>query len=165
MALLCIAVAIPADDAVAQQKQQVSFKSAAANSNYTQQQNLTVGDVPNHIVRIFELHRTFPNAATVIGGLKLLEEWDRGIADITDGNGTATVYTIYVTENGDKLSTRTVGAVQTNSGKLTATQVGTITNGTGRLAGIQGSVRITTTFDPQVGFNESQTEIEYMASK
>ena len=38
-------------NALAQQKQQVSFKVPAENSKYTQQQFLDVGDTPDHQVR------------------------------------------------------------------------------------------------------------------
>jgi hypothetical protein len=58
MALLCMAVAVPAGDALAQQKQHVSYKVTAENSKYTQQQVLDVGDGAGHQVRSFEIYRT-----------------------------------------------------------------------------------------------------------
>jgi len=48
MALLCVAIALPAGDAVAQQKQKASYKVPAENTKYTQQLNIPVGDVPGH---------------------------------------------------------------------------------------------------------------------
>ena len=102
IALLSLAVALPAGNVVAQQKQQVSFKAPAENSKYTQQLIVHVGDVPNHIVRAFEIHFTYPNNAPVINGLKLVETWGRGISDYMDGNGSLTVYTVIVMENGDR---------------------------------------------------------------
>jgi hypothetical protein len=72
-ALLCLAVAPPGSNALPQQKQQVSFKSSAENNKITQSQNVEVGDVPNHIVRVFEAHRTYPGNAPLINGLKLVE--------------------------------------------------------------------------------------------
>jgi len=60
MALLSLAVSLPAGSAVAQQKQQVSFKVPAENIKFGVQQNVGVGDVPNHIVQLFETHTTFP---------------------------------------------------------------------------------------------------------
>src|ERR1700680_1066591 len=162
MPLLCFAIALPAGSSVAQQKQQVSFKTPAENSQYTQQQNIDVGDVPNHIVRVFDIHYTYPNNAPVINGLKLVEGWARGIADYIDGNGPDPLYLVYMMENGDKFFSRTAGVVQSSSsGKLAATQVGTITGGTGKLAAIQGTVRGNAKFDLKTGFNESQTDIEY----
>ena len=163
-ALLCLAVALPCN-ALAQQKQQVSFKSPAENTKYTQQLILDAGDVPNHIVRVFELHYTYPNNAPVINGLKLVEAWARGITDYLDGNGPGTVYSVYVMENGDRFSTRTALLVQNIAGKLTATNVGNISGGTGKFAGTQGIIRVSTNFDYKTGFNESQTDIEYTVGK
>jgi hypothetical protein len=155
--------ALPAGNAVAQQKQQVSFKLSAENSKFTQQQNIDIGDVPNHIVRVYEVHRTYPNNAPVINGLKLVETWQRGIADLTDGNGNSIVYFVYVMENGDKLFVRGAAVLQSTSGKLTGTNVGHITGGTGKLAAIQGIVRFVTNFDLKAGGvpGDTQTEIEY----
>jgi hypothetical protein len=159
---LGLAISLPA---VAQEKQHVSFKSAAENAKYTQQVNIDVGDGGNHIVRAFDLHRTYPANQPVIGGLKLSEEWNRGIADLTDGTGTSTLYGVYLMDNGDKFFTRTSTVVDNASGKLTATQVGHITGGTGKLAGIRGTVKSITNFDPKSGFNENQTDMNYSIGK
>jgi hypothetical protein len=165
MALLCLTATLPAGDALAQQKQQVSFKAQAENSKYTQQYNIDVGDVPNHIVRAFEIHYTYPSNPPVINGLKLVEGWARGFADYIDGNGPDPLYLIFVMENGDKFFARTDGVVQSSLGKRTATQVGYITGGTGKFATIQGIVRAVANINPQAGFNESQTDIEYSIGK
>jgi hypothetical protein len=165
MALLCLAVPLPAGHAVAQEKQHVSYKNPAENSKYTQQQNIDVGDVPNHIVRSYELHKTFPNNAPLINGLKLVEEWNRGIADLVEGNGSGSQHTVWVMENGDKFFARSATVVQNVSGKLTATQVGYITGGTGKLAGMQGSLRLVVNFDTKSGFNESQEDLDYSVGK
>jgi hypothetical protein len=165
IALLSLMFALPAGNAVAQQKQHMSFKAPAENSKYTQQLNVDVGDVPNHTVRVFEIHRTFPNGAPVINGLRLVEEWDRGIADLIDGNGSATQYLVFVMENGDRLFARTANVVQSTSGKLTVTVVGYITGGTGKFATIQGIVRTVGNFDYKTGFTENQTDIEYTVGK
>ena len=47
-------------NASAEEKCKVSRVVPAANSTYTQQHVLDVGDVPGHQVRVFELHRTYP---------------------------------------------------------------------------------------------------------
>jgi hypothetical protein len=82
MTLLPLAVALSASNALAQEKQHVSFKALAENSKITRQQNIEVGDVPNHIVRIFEVRRTYPNNSPVINGLSVMEEWDRSTAEL-----------------------------------------------------------------------------------
>jgi len=73
VALLSLVLSLPTGETLAQQKQHISFKIPAENSKYTRQANIEVGDTPNHIVRIFEIHRTFPDNAPVVNGLKLAE--------------------------------------------------------------------------------------------
>jgi hypothetical protein len=159
--VLLSSTAIPA---FAQEKQHVSFKAPAENSKFTQQLNIDVGDVPNHIVRIFEVHTTFPSNAPILNGVKLVETWTRGVGDRIDGQGPAKQYAVYVMENGDRFSAQFDAVVQNASGKFTSTQVGNITGGTGKLSSIHGSVRIITNFDFN-GFNESQTDIDYTIGK
>ena len=163
--LLCLAITLPGSNALAQQKQHVSFKAPAENTKFTQQLNIDVGDVPNHIVRIFEVHGTFPANAPLIDGLKVLETWSRGIGDRVEGNGPATQYSVFVMENGDKFFAKIDGLVQNTSTNLTSAQVGNITGGTGKFASIRGIVRILTTFNYNTGFNESQFDIEYSMDK
>jgi hypothetical protein len=160
--IVAIGLTIPA---LGQQKQQVVFKAQAENSKYTQQLTIDVGDMPNHVVRIFEVRYTFPNNAPVVNGLKLVEQWDRGFGDRIDGSGPATIYTVYVMENGDKFFVRNIGVVQNTAGKLTNTVVGNITGGTGKLAGIQGNARSLANFNYNTGFVEPQIEIEYWIAK
>jgi len=161
IAQLCLGIGLPAGDAIAQQKQQVSFKTPSENSKYTQQLNLEVGDLPKHIIRLFEIHRIYPGNGPVIDGLKLVEEWGRGAADYLDGNGNAYVYDEYVMENGDRFFARSVFVTQRTSERISATQVGYITSATGKLAGMHGTIRVTVVFDPKTGFNEIETNIEY----
>jgi hypothetical protein len=158
--LLCLG-----SNALAQQKQRVSFKVPAENSKYTQQLTIDVGDMPNHVVRVFEVRYTFPNNSPLISGLKLVEQWDRGFGDRIDGSGPATIYTVYVMENGDQVFVRNIGVVQNTAGKLTNTVVGNITGGTGKLAGIQGNARSIANFNYSTGFVEPQIEIEYWIGK
>jgi hypothetical protein len=167
MALLCLAISLPAGSAIAQQKQQVSIKIPGENIKFGLQQNVVVGDAPNHIVRVFETRATFPNNAPIINGLKLAEIWQGGIADIADGAGTTTSYFLYVMENGDKFVVRNANIIQpAGAGKLVATGVGHITGGTGKLGTIQGIARQVTTFDPIAGVpGDNQIEIEYSMAK
>jgi hypothetical protein len=163
IAILAAIFAMPAKADETSKQQHVSFKALAENSKITQQQNIEIGDVPNHVVRIFEAHRTYPNDPPVVNGLSIVEEWDRGTADYIDGNGPVTVqYTVYVMENGDRFFARLAEVVQATAvGDVTATYVGHITGGTGRLVGIQGIVRGASHINFKTGFNENQTEIEY----
>jgi hypothetical protein len=165
MALLCLTIALPAGNSVAQQKQQVSFKVPAENNKITQQLNIDVGDVPNHIVRVFETHAAFPNNAPVINGLKLVEWWSRGIVDLIDSNGSTTQYSVFVMENGDKFFARSTNVLQNTSGKTAITGVGYVTGGTGKFAAIQGIVRQVTNIDFKANSLESQNGIEYSIGK
>jgi hypothetical protein len=152
-------------NALAQEKQKVSFKTPAENMRFTQQQNIEVRDVPNHIVRVYEGHATFPSSnAPVINGLKIVEEWGTGTGDRIDGNGPDMGYSVYVMENGDKFFARLIGHVQNNAGTFTDTLFGPITGGTGKLLGIQGTVRHVVNFNFS-GFNDRQTVIEYSINK
>src|SRR5580704_1833275 len=56
------------------------------------------------------------NNEPVINGLRLVEEWDRGITDYVDANGSGTIYSTYLMKNGDKCFPGTALLVQTDSG-------------------------------------------------
>jgi hypothetical protein len=164
--LSSVMMILPTVNAVAQEKQRISFKVSPENTKYTQQHMIEVGDRPGHQVRVYEIHRTFPNNAPVINGVAIKEQWTRALSDYTDNNGPGTAYSVYVLENGDKFFTHTsLVAQSTGSGKLTANTVGDITGGTGKFAGIQGIVRSVLTADPKAGLNDGQTEIEYTIGK
>jgi hypothetical protein len=154
--------------AVAQtvQIQHVTFPSAAANSKYTEQHTLDVGDVPGHQVRVYEIHRTYPTNPPVIDGMKLTEVWTRATSDYVNNTGSGDNYSVYVLENGDKFFAHsTLVAQSSGTGRLTATVSGVITGGTGKLAGIKGILQSVTQADPKAGFNENQTTIDYWIEK
>jgi hypothetical protein len=148
----------------AQEKQHISFKTSAANTKYIHQLNVDVGDVSNHVVRVFDLQRTHPNPP-VINGVKLVEETARGTTDIIEGYGTSTGYGTYIMENGDKFNYRFTQVNQNDGGKITATGAGPITGGTGKFADLHGFVHFVVVFDVKSGFNEGQTDIEYWSGK
>lgn len=161
-----LAVVLQPHGAVAQEKQHISFKTPAANTKYTQQLVIDVGDVPGHQVRVFEIHRTYGDNSPMINGVKLVESWSRSFSDYTDGNGLNPGYNVYVLENGDKFFTRyTCVAANAGGGKISTTCTAQITGGTGKFASIRGVVRSANAADPKAGFNENQTEIEYWMGK
>jgi hypothetical protein len=164
----CAAAAVLiSNQAVAQQKQQVSFTIPTENSKYIVSQNVDVGDVPNHVVRVFEVRNTISNNSASINGLKLVEVFSRGTSDLTNGHGGGTGYIVFVAENGDKFFSRNNWVAQASSGKLTATWGGTITGGTGKFAAIQGVTRTIANFDPSPGgaVSNTQIDIEYSIGK
>jgi len=155
---LCTATA-----AWAQEKQKVTYKVGAENTEYPQRHTLEVGDGPGHTVGIFEIHRTYPaSAPIVINGLRLKESWTRGYSDYVSNNGISTNYQIYIAENGDRFHAVTHSMGQADdSGKRSTVSVGHITGGTGKFAAMRGMIRSQGASDGKRGFNESSTEIEY----
>jgi hypothetical protein len=166
-ATAALGLALSVSNAVAQQKQHVSYKSPSEkNAKYTQQQAIDVGDMSGHQVRVYEIHRTFPTNPPVINGLKLAETWTRAISDYVDNNGMSINYTVYVLENGDKFFTRgTLVAQSVEPGKLSNSIASIITGGTGKVAGIHGIVRSSGVAEPKAGVNENQTDIDYSIDK
>jgi hypothetical protein len=165
MALLFLAAALPAGSANAQEKQRISFKMPAENTKYTQSVSLSVPDVPNHILRAYDVHTTYANNAPVINGVKLVESSITGIGDRFDGSGDGRRYYVFVMENGDKFFVRDSQTVQNRSGKTNDSGSGLITGGTGKLAGMHGLVLQSGSFDIKAGLAESQFDIEYWIEK
>jgi hypothetical protein len=154
MALLAVSLSVSCVSVscvVAQPKQQVSIKFPLQNLKFESHQSIEVGDVPNHIVRVFDLHYTVPNNnVPLINGLRLKEVWQRGTADIAEGVGTTSSYFLYLMENGDKFFVRNEAIIQrAANGKIASLGIGHIFGGTGRLESIQGTTRNATTFDPK----------------
>jgi len=160
-ALMCLPIALPST-AIAQEKQRVSFSTPNENTKYTEKtENIDLGDVPNHILRVFEIQRTYPNSAPMINGMKMVESWTRGVGDRIDATGTNLQYVVFIMDNGDKIFARMEGTAINDSGKITVMIAGRITGGTGKLARIQGLVREMVNVDPKTNSNENRTEIEY----
>jgi hypothetical protein len=163
-----LAVSFSAGSVFAQAKQQVSVRIPFENLKFEVSQSVEVGDVPNHIVRVFSLHYDLPGGnVPLINGIKIKEIWQRGTANITDGVGTTSSYFEYLMENGDKFFVRNEAIIQrTATGKLASMGVGHIFGGTGKLASIQGTTRNATTFDPKAGVADvGELDIEYSMGK
>ena len=155
----------------AQQRQSVKFEAPAANTKYTQQHSIPVGDVPGHDIRIFENLRTFPKDPLIIGEVRVNEWWTHGATDYTEANGLGTAYHTLLMENGDKIFIRVNFVSQSAGGgegsKKGASNLiaGPITGGTGKFLGIRGLLRLAATFDTTTGFNDSKGEIEYWTER
>jgi hypothetical protein len=65
----------------------MAWETPAADSKYTQQYTMDVGDIPGHQIRIVELHRVYPNDKPNCEGLKRVETWNHGFSDYVDRNG------------------------------------------------------------------------------
>ena len=140
-------VAFSMSNASAAEKCKMSGSTPAANSTYTQQHVIDVGDVPGHQVRIFELHRTYPaDAKPNCEGLRIKKTWTRGFSDYTDRNGPNWGYSVDTLENGDKIFSEVRGISQTvvtpdGAKKSTGTGLSKYTGGTGKYQSIRGMVR------------------------
>jgi hypothetical protein len=167
VATALLTVSLSVSCVVAQTRQQVSLRIPLQNLKFETHQSIEVGDVPNHIVRVFELHYAVPNDnAPLINGVKLKEVWQRGTADIAEGVGTTSSYFLYVMEDGDKFFVRNEAIIQRAGTKIASAGVGHIFGGTGKLASIQGTTRNATTFDPKAGIaDEAELDIEYSMGK
>ena len=154
----------------AQEKCKRSGEVPAANTTYTQQHVLDVGDTPGHQIRIVEMHRTYPDAQPNCEGIKETESWTRAFSDYIDRNGRAWGYTVTMLENGDKIFSEFNGTSQTftdSNGKKESrfTGVTRYTGGTGRYKGIRGLSRETSKFDPDRKLNQLSYESEYWIEK
>ena len=152
--------------ASAQERCKISEEATAAKSEYTQQHVMDVGDLPGHQIRIFELHRTYPNDKPNCEHLKRTESWDHGYSDYVDRNGRAWGYSVISFENGDKIFAEFSGTSQTTvtpdgSKKSTFTGVTRYIAGTGKYQGVQGLLKSKVEFDPDKNVNQAQTEGEY----
>jgi hypothetical protein len=170
LALLSFAVVLPASDAIAQQKQRLTFKIGPENTKYTQQHTIDVGDVPGHQIRIYEIRREFPKDPPAFDGVRVVEQFSRGSTDYIDLNGPQTNYGVWVLESGDKLFTRgnliSESAVNSDgSVKTTSYAVSQFTGGTGKFRNIRGSTKTLSISNIKAGVNESQYEIEYWIEK
>ena len=159
---ITIGMALTAPVAIAQQKKHVSYNTPATHTTYIQQHIIDVGDIPGHQARLFEIKRTYGDDAPVINGSKLKEQWTRGMSDYINNNGPATLYNVWVLENGDKFFVRaSLVAQSSGDGKLINMTSGVITGGTGSLARIHGIISSHGPSEPEAGINANQTEIDY----
>ena len=151
---------------MAQDKQLTSWTVPEANTQYTQRLNVDVGDVPGHVVRIYEIHRKFAAPPPLFAGTAAVEGWDRGQAEYVNLNGPSWGYTIFHMANGDKVFARFSGVVRTtvgSDGKKQTTYSGTtvLTGGTGKFKGIRGLFHETDNVDIAAGISETNGTGEY----
>jgi len=166
--LVLIALMMVATVASAQQKFPISTTGEGVNSRYVQQHVIDVGDVAGHQVRILEVHRVHTKKQIVLDGVRVVEEWDRGFSDYTNGVGPAHGYGIWVLEDGNKVYLEWHGtsySTTTATGSKRGTFNGTtkIAGGTGRFAKIRGVMSDSVEFDtdPQSGYSRAANKGEY----
>jgi hypothetical protein len=145
-------------------KQRLIFKVGPENAKYTDQHAIDVSDMAGHQLRIFEIKRTFPTNPPLFDGVPVVTMWTRGFSDYIDESGSGLLYGTYDLESGDKIFVRSTLVAQRSSGgagNSTSSTAGVLSGGTGKFAGIEGTAKSTTQFNPGSGFNQTDFEIEY----
>lgn len=163
------AVGIPAAWAQTPLKNAISFQVSAENSQYTKQQNIDVGDMPGHYIRIFEFRRIFPKNNALFAGVPVKEQWTRGTADNVGHDGHVVAYVIYLMENGDKIYGKYEGDSQGATGQPTGRRNVSgntiLTGGTGKFRAIRGILHTINVIEPEKLFNEVKNEGVYWMEK
>ena len=166
--LLLWVVTFNVDNASAQEKKKFVWKPGT--SKYTHTHIIDVGDVPNHQLRLFELHTVYTGDAPDFDGVKVKERFARAVSDYIDGSGAATGYAVNILENGDKVFERLAIQAQTavtadGSKKLGYRSVTTLNGGTGRFTGIRGTLLGGGGSDLKTGLSGEWAEGEYWLEK
>jgi hypothetical protein len=168
MAVVSVAALPVAGAAWAQEKFSINSTSEGVKSSYVQQHIIDVGDVTGHQVRILEVHRVHTMKQIVLDGVKVVEEWDRGFSDYTNGVGPARGYGIWVLEDGNKVFLEWNGTAYsepTATGSKRGTFNGStkIAGGTGKFSKIRGMLTDAVEFDtdPQKGYSRASNKGEY----
>ncbi len=168
-AALVLGIGVSANGA-AQSRTKVVFQVSAAETKYTQQHTIQVGDMPGHEVRIYEIQRTLKDGP-MVEGVRVKEIWSRGLSNYVEMNGPSQVYVIYMMENGDKmyghadLVSQSTEKNPDGTFRSASTVIGTLTGGTGKFMGIRGLTRTKVVADVKSGSNAQQSEIEYWMAK
>jgi len=162
---------ITASAVSAEERCKMNWEVPAADTKYTQQLALNVGDIPDHQVRVYELHRVYPNDKPNCEGLKRIESWSYGYSDYVNRNGPYRGYMVTTLENGDKIFSEFSGTSQTtvaqDGSKQSSTEEGTEiwTGGTGKYKGVHGFQWNHGVFDIDKGLNQRRSEAEYWFEK
>lgn len=169
-ALVIGSATLLASAGLAQETCTETFAAGDAESEYTEQHVMDIGDIVGHQIRIFELKRTYPDAKANCEGLKRTEQLVHGYSDYVDRNGRAWGYTVTTYDNGDQMFSQWTGISHTvvnTDGSKTSTYSGTsvITGGTGMYKGVRGTGRDKALFDPEKNINESDSELTYWIDK
>ncbi len=167
-AVAFVAALLVADVAWAQQKFPINATSEGVKSRYVQQHVIDVGDLPGHQARILEVHRVHSMKQIVLDGVKVVEEWDRGFSDYTNGVGPARGYGIWVLEDGNKVFLEWNGTAHSEA-TVTGSKRGTfngatkIVGGTGKFTKMRGMMTDAVEFDtdPEKGYSRALNKGEY----
>jgi hypothetical protein len=153
-------------EALAQDRQAISYDAATAETKYSANYRVIVGDVPEHVLRVFELHRVFAHRPPVFRGVTAKQMWERGSADTIDQNGSESAYVTYLLEDSNKVFGRYAGTITSfrwpdGSRHYDVLGVIVLNGGTGPFSGIRGTIRIRASVDPGADSNQIESKGEY----
>jgi hypothetical protein len=151
---------------LAQDGQVISYDAAAAETKYSANYRVIVGDVPEHVLRLFELHRIFGRRPPVFRGVTAKQMWERGSADTIDQSGSESSYVTYLLEDGSKVFGRYTGTITSfrwPDGSRHYDMLGVIVleGGTGSFSRTRGTIRIRASVDPGADSNQIESKGEY----
>ncbi len=148
----------------AQEKFKYTF-SAPAQSKYTEQHVLEVGDMPGHQIRVGTISTKYLTESPVFDGVKMSEATAWVMSDYVSGNGRFTQYVVASMENGDKIYETVEGQLQTSGGKAAYSTITTLRGGTGKFTTIRGVIRGSGVTDFKTGPTSNPYEGEYWFEK
>jgi hypothetical protein len=139
---------------------------AAAQAATIRRHQVEIGDVPRHVLRLYDLQRIFRRHPPVFDGVPASELRERGTADLIDESGTQSAYVIYVLDDGNQVYGRYSGTVRSSrwpDGSWHHDIHGTIelTGGTGRFARLHGNVAVRYVLDPGAESSQGEASGEY----
>jgi hypothetical protein len=148
----------------AQERFKFSY-AGAAQTKYTEQHVLDVGDMPGHQIRVATISTKYSGDAPVFGGVKETEATAWLTSDYMTGSGRFSEYVVVQLENGDKIYETVEGQLQTSGGKATYSTVTFLRGGTGKFAAIRGTIRGSGVTDFKTGPSANPSEGEYWFEK
>ena len=144
----------------AQERMKYTF-SAPAQSKYTEQHVLEIGDIPGHQIRVGTISTKYLTESPVFDGVKISETTSWITSDYISGNGRFSQYIVAKMENGDRIYETAEGQLQTSGGKAAYSTVTTLRGGTGKFAAIRGVIRGSGVTDFKTGPTSNPSEGEY----
>jgi|SRR5581483_6580216 len=144
----------------------LSYNPVASEIATIRRYQIEVGDVPRHVLRLYEIRRVFTHRPPVFDGVAATEMRERGTADVIDESGTQAAYVIYLLADGNQVYGRYGGTVQSSrwpDGSWHHDIRGRIdlTGGTARFAAVRGSVDVRYVLDPGAESSQGESAGEY----
>jgi hypothetical protein len=144
----------------------LSYDAAAAETASVKRYEVEVGDVPRHVLRLFDTRRIFARRPPVFDGARATEMHERGTADLIDQSGSESAYVTYLLEDGNRVFGRYAGTIRSArwpDGSWHHEIQGRIelTGGTSRFAALRGHVQVRFTLDPGAESSQGESAGEY----